>query len=299
MILVQTLAKPLQKKFKMYAINTANMHSMNINIEYIEDPLYTKMYYLYLYRKIKLGFYQSRGFVISPEAKLKNAAEVMFPRTKWLQEKADYIDTIATHLDNLFLHRFFALPDETRDIDLVGIDLPIQGCNTKMKTEISNKINDPIMIEFLDFLQISTNIKISVIPVSIGTSCTYTSKVEDETLCIYSTLRVDLPYNHLIHSIVGAVVLFSSREFEKNTDETQRSKSYWLKRQYLVDFLNNHTKLSQLKTREQHGKFGSGTLRDIAGLEQLGEYYEKSTNYLKELGVTPHLNIALKKKQSN
>ncbi len=202
------------------------------------NPIYQEMYYLYVLKRLKEGFYQQRGFVVNPKAKTKSGAEVVFPKIDSVLS-SPIINKTLLHFEHL---KNFPLRFTTQDYEhlkkwdsfgpvLVGKNAVKQ----QKKLETLLKTHSKEIVVFL--AQIHPNIKnytFKVIPVNFGTRVSFFEN--PKTAEILVTWRYDMQNGiaQMLEGLVSQTIILEG----KNSDTTMyKDIARWNEREAICDFL--------------------------------------------------------------
>lgn len=259
---------------------------MELEYKLLLDSLYKEIYYLYLWNKLRRGFYQKNGFVVLPIATLNTPAEVVVPFNEALlsEKLAKFYDNAKNvsgeYPTNLSLTGYSNLRPFNPSLFTRSKD------NKAVETFISK--NKPAIDAVAHFLlpNVTKPIHLEIIPVDFGTVGTFFFAETLEQLTLTFTLRTDLPTSYFVRSLVSSFINFNLNK--KKNDYLD--SIYWQKRQFLIDYMVNNTAVVKMFPDVA---YTHETLKSIKQLEQLASVVELSRDYLKKLNMLVNPDIKL------
>ena len=199
------------------------MNKQRSFVEIRHDLEFLERYYLYLAKRIYERFYQDRGFVVHPRARLKTPGEVVFPKISILLDDP--------RLKKLFdsyssLKSFPLWIDESsyKKLRFWNADLNLLKADVK-KTQEGKLLAffEKHKSVFLDVVRVygldSNTFKLRLVPVNFGTSKTFNYNPGLNTLQV--TWRYDLEDN-LLYVVEGFISGMVTSDFQY--DDTRGSR---------------------------------------------------------------------------
>ncbi len=255
---------------------------MKYTYKFLNTWQYREMYYIYLLKRLRDGFFQKNGFIVLPNSKLKSSSEVIFPQNN------------STTLDKL---TGFILSSKSKDIPFKLSALkyskvkPIKEILFPHNHEVRDleKLLDAKKNEVekaLDFLipdkSKAKKVIFNIVPVDFGTICTFGYKEEKASISLYMTFRIDLDISYFLEALMSSIVVRNLNN-KTNNHATEDDSIYWQKREFLTDYLVHHTIVSKIVPNI---KIHEETLVGINRARQLGEAVKESREYLAKLGLS-------------
>ena len=247
------------------------------------NPIYIEKYYLYLYKRLKEGFYQKRGFIINPKAKIKTSIEVVFPKVfEVLNEHFVFgkIFGANTSIKNYPM----LLPQEDYERLKLGKWSDFsqrlkRKSGPKQVSDLEKILNahSEFLFNFLtDINPIIAKYSIKIIPVNFGTRVSFFNNAKSKELLV--TWRYDLPNNiaHVLEGIVSETVIM---EVSQDDHKLYEDVMGWYEREAICDFLTIAL-LKKLNLKLEVKNF-KGTVSSLKNRKVVVQDEE----YLKSLGL--------------
>ncbi|MEN9389891.1 MAG: hypothetical protein RLY61_975 [Candidatus Parcubacteria bacterium] len=247
------------------------------------SPLYLEMYYIYLYKRLKEGFYQKRGFIINPKAQIKTSIEVAFPKIGEILKEESILGKIfeehrqVKNYPMLLSTKEYKRLKEKKWPDFAGkLFKEPKLLKIKELEHILNSHSETIINFLSDINPVLKNYSFRIIPVSFGTRVTFFNNAKNKEILV--TWRFDLP-NSLAHVIEGIVSETVVMEATQDDHKLYEDVMGWYEREAICDFLT----LALLKrlSLTTNVKAFKGT---VSSLKQRDNVTQDPT-YLKELGL--------------
>lgn len=262
-----------------------------------QDPIHVEMYYLYLLKRIKEGFYQKRGFIINPKAKIKTSVEVVFPKLPNVLDNP----IIKKSIEYYFEKKNFPFVFNEKEYETLS---QWQSFAEKLKVKpdaVQIKVLEKSLLthqqEIYDFLvKIHPEVKnytFRIIPVNFGTRVSFFNRPFNKEIIV--TWRYDLQdsLSHIFEGIVSETVIMEGNTGDKNLFEDIMG---WYEREAICDFLTLRL-LKELKLFHLVETF-NGTVK---ALKHRKYHSNASEKYLLDLGFagikgSPERNIKIQER---
>lgn len=256
---------------------------MKVSFKLLTQPEYQKIYYLNVLKRLRQGFFQKNGFLVLPTATLRTPAEVVFPDLDLDKEAALALEEFFKLKEHSGYEFPFITPIEQFKKTDPFVNYPHEFFNRTLAVleleEITKKYQDSFnkVAEFL-LPDNSLDVAISVIPVDFGTVGTFHPLSAQGKLTFLMTSRIDLNPVGLFKTVIAAFITLNLN----TRSDAEKESAYWQKRQFLFDYMANHTGF--VKLFPDMGEYKE-VLQSISQLAQLGTIVKASRDYLKRLGL--------------
>lgn len=254
-------------------------------VEIRHDLEFLERYYLYLAKRIYERFYQDRGFVVRPRARLKTPGEVVFPkisnllddpRLKKLFDSYSSLKSFPLWIDESSYKRLRFWDD-----DLTALKVNVKKTQEEKLLAFFEKHRSV----FLDVVRAygldSSSFKLRLIPVNFGTSKTFNYNPRHNTLQV--TWRYDLEDN-LLYVVEGFISGMVTSDFQYDDSATFTSKQGWYEKEAICDYLTIRM-LYKLGLKDEASKFKK-TVDSLKSIHKYIKQRQESDKYLDSLGFS-------------